>query len=173
NSVLTLKAIRENITSNNRSFDYISGAIHAKELLEVNTTYPYYTVCGEFLAPMIPGAWPAFWMTGTTWPPEVDILEFKGDNNDNFNIYIDKNIPTYWNQIPITSPKEWYTYCIFMEKVNNADVNITFSLNNQNNITYTAVGYVGKQFWLIINLEMEGSSGPKGPDNDTYFMARN
>ncbi|CAG8760178.1 24203_t:CDS:2, partial [Cetraspora pellucida] len=177
-SVLTLKATRNFSEAYNRTFNYFSGAVHAKQLLEVTEQYPSYTMCGDFLAPMIPGAWPAFWITATSWPPEVDILEFKGDNNDNFNIYIDKNTPTYWDQIRIHSSDDWNTYCLYMKRVNNTDVNntdvdITFSLNNNISITHTATDYVGKQFWVIINLEMEGSSGPSGPLNDTYYYARN
>lgn len=33
-------------------------------------------------------AWPAFWLTGADiWPPVSDILEYKGDTRNWFNIY--------------------------------------------------------------------------------------
>ncbi|CAG8616508.1 8942_t:CDS:2 [Cetraspora pellucida] len=163
NSVLKLKAIRKNIRLKKLSFHYLSGAIHAKNHLEVNDQFPYYVLCSDFIAPMIPGAWPAFWLTSaTSWPPEVDMLEFKGDKNNNFNIFINKTKSVYSNKVPITRPNDWNTYCISMKKVNDTDVKVTFSLNNHNSITHTASGYVGKQFWLIINLQMEGSSGLSG-----------
>jgi hypothetical protein len=31
--------------------------------------------------PVGKGVWPAFWMWGSTWPPEIDIIEAYGDNN--------------------------------------------------------------------------------------------
>jgi beta-glucanase (GH16 family) len=45
-----------------------------------NFTYPQYEVRGEFQAPSAGGTWPAFWLTRVrSWPPESDILEYKGD----------------------------------------------------------------------------------------------
>ncbi|CAG8770721.1 7801_t:CDS:2, partial [Racocetra fulgida] len=140
-SVLTLKAIRKTVKSENITFNYLSGAIHAKNYLGVTDQYPSCVICGDFIGPMIPGAWP-------------------GDKNNNFNIFIqNKYTPIYWDKIPITCPNDWNTYCISMKKTNKTDVKITFSLNNEHNITHTVSGYVGEQFYLIINLEMEGDSG--------------
>jgi hypothetical protein len=34
-------------------------------------------------------------------------------------------------------------------------------------------GFVGKPMWLILNLQMEGSSGDWGPGGDTFYRARN
>ncbi|CAG8801446.1 34907_t:CDS:2, partial [Gigaspora margarita] len=99
NSVLTLKATRNYRQIGGNKFDYLSGTIHAKELIEVNSSYPNYLICGDFIAPTIFGTWPAFWLTGTSWPPEVDILEFKGSTFNNFNIYINNTNPTNSDQI--------------------------------------------------------------------------
>ncbi|CAG8738325.1 7505_t:CDS:2, partial [Gigaspora rosea] len=74
NSVLTLKATRNNSQINGRIFDYLSGTIHAKKLIKVNSQYPNYLICGEFIAPMTFGTWPgamAFWLTCPNWPPEL------------------------------------------------------------------------------------------------------
>ncbi|CAG8852041.1 23286_t:CDS:1, partial [Gigaspora margarita] len=61
NSVLTLKATRINNQPNcniPHHISYRSGTIYAKELIEVNSQYPNYLICGDFIAPTIFGAWP-------------------------------------------------------------------------------------------------------------------
>ncbi|RIB10218.1 Glycoside Hydrolase Family 16 protein [Gigaspora rosea] len=93
NSVLTLKATRNNSQINGRIFDYLSGTNYGKELIEVNSQYPNYLICVS-------------WLTYTTWPPKVDMLEFKGSTLNNFNIYINQTVPTYSDQINITSPND-------------------------------------------------------------------
>ncbi|CAG8724204.1 15566_t:CDS:2, partial [Dentiscutata heterogama] len=156
------------------NFTYLSGTIHAKELIEVNSSYPNYLICADFMAPTILGTWPAFWLTATSWPPEVDILEFKGNTLNNFNIFINEPHPAYSDQINITSPANWNTFCFYMNMINNSsNVNASLSLNNMQNITHTAENYVGKQFWLVIDLQMEGSSGKDGPLTDTFYYIRN
>ncbi|RIB22055.1 Glycoside Hydrolase Family 16 protein [Gigaspora rosea] len=175
NSVLALKATRNNNQPGGNKLKYTSGTIYAKELIEVNSQYPNYLICGDFIAPTIFGTWPAFWLTCTTsWPPEVDILEFKGSTFNNFNIfYINKTVPTYSDRTNITSPNDWNTFCFYMNMINNNNVSVTLSLNNMPNITHTAEGYVGKKFWLIIDLQMEGSSGGPGPSSDAFYYLRN
>ena len=87
NNQIVLKACRINwdegkSTANpHPEIHYHSGAIHSKETFTVNNQYPNYEIKGEFKAPYGPGTWPAFWLNGAwTWPPEIDILEFKGNN---------------------------------------------------------------------------------------------
>ena len=64
-----------------------------------------YEVRGEFQAPSARGTWPAFWLTGaTSWPPESDILEFKGDSRNWFNTY--KNAAGAWSStiVSVSNP---------------------------------------------------------------------
>ncbi|CAG8634157.1 26011_t:CDS:2, partial [Gigaspora rosea] len=175
NGVLTFRATRNYDKIGGEKFNYLSGTIYAKELIEMNSQYPSYSISGDFKAPTIKGTWPAFWITcSSSWPPEVDILEFKGRTFNNFNIYlINETVPTYSNQTNITSPKDWNTFSFYMNMINNNDVSLALSLNNMPNITHTAKGYVGKQFWLIIDLQMEESSGSPGPSSDTFYYLRN
>jgi galactan endo-beta-1,3-galactanase len=57
-----------------------SGAVHLKQQIKVTAELPYWEISGDFQAPTVFGSWPAFWITGAwSWPPEVDILEFKGN----------------------------------------------------------------------------------------------
>lgn len=40
----------------------------------------------DFVAPVLTGTWPAFWLTATRcWPPEIDIAEWKGSGQIFFN----------------------------------------------------------------------------------------
>ncbi len=53
-------------------------------------------------------AWPAFWLTGADiWPPESDILGYKGDTRNWFNIYW--NASGGWSNttVNVPSPGSW------------------------------------------------------------------
>ncbi|HEX6426652.1 MAG TPA: glycoside hydrolase, partial [Niastella sp.] len=87
--VLTIKATRINWNEGNSSADpylpirYHSGAINTKFRVLVNDQFPNYEIKGDFQAPSVRGSWPAFWLTGVnSWPPESDIMEFKGNTNN-------------------------------------------------------------------------------------------
>lgn len=150
--------------------EYHSAAIHAKDQIVVNDTYPNYEIRGEFQAPSARGTWPAFWITGAnSWPPESDILEFKGDARNWFNTY-----DGAWDNtiVPVSSPGSWHEYRIWMTKVNATDVEIHYYLDDEWKASHIGSNFVGKPMNLIINLQMEGSSGTPGPSGDTYFRAR-
>ncbi|WP_207212056.1 glycoside hydrolase family 16 protein [Promicromonospora panici] len=150
--------------------EYHSAAIHAKDQIVVNDTYPNYEIRGEFQAPSVRGTWPAFWITGAnSWPPESDILEFKGDARNWFNTYDGS-----WDNtiVPVSSPGSWHEYRIWMTKVNATDVEIHYYLDDVWKASHIGSNFVGKPMNLIINLQMEGSSGTPGPSGDTYFRAR-
>jgi beta-glucanase (GH16 family) len=150
---------------------YYSGAIYAKDQVLVNDTYPNYEIRGEFQAPSARGTWPAFWLTGATgWPPASDILEYKGDARNWFNTY-----DGGWEStiVGVSSPGSWHQYRIWMTKVNATDVDIHYYLDGVWKAQHRGSNFVGKPMWLIINLQMEGSSGSPGPSGDTFYRARN
>ncbi|MDT0265777.1 hypothetical protein RM844_05675 [Streptomyces sp. DSM 44915] len=37
---------------------------------------------------------------------------------------------------------------------------------------HRGAGFVGQPLWIIVNLQMEGSSGSSGPTTDTLYHAR-
>jgi galactan endo-beta-1,3-galactanase len=85
--VLIIKATKVPETEGNSSSDphllirYHSGAIHGKQQVVINDQYDAWDVSGDFKAPIGRGTWPAFWITGAfSWPPESDIMEYKGNN---------------------------------------------------------------------------------------------
>lgn len=179
NGVLTLRAARINWDEGTSSSSphlpirYHSGAVHARDQVVVNDQFPNWEVKGDFQAPSARGTWPAFWLTGVnSWPPESDILEFKGDNRNWFNTFrtssdVDSTI------VSVSSPGSWHNYRAWITKVGATDVDIHYYIDGQWKAVHHARGFVGKPMWLIINLQMEGSSGSPGPSADTYYRARN
>ena len=127
----------------NLKINYHSGAIHAKHKILINDQYPDYEIKGEFKAPIAPGTWPAFWLTGAnTWPPEIDILEFKGNNVNWFNTFRTKSdIDT----CKTTLDNGWHKYRIWMTKVSKTDVEIYFSIDEKHKAKHRG-NFVGKPF---------------------------
>ncbi|MDP9615297.1 hypothetical protein JOF35_007635 [Streptomyces demainii] len=177
--VLTLKATRitwdegTSSSSPHLPIRYHSGAVHAKNQIVVTDQFPDYEVKGEFQAPSAPGTWPAFWLTGvSSWPPESDILEFKGNSNNWFNTFRTSSDVSS-TVVGVSAPGNWHTYRAWITKVNGSDVDIHYYLDGTWKAVHRGAGFVGTPLWLIINLQMEGSSGSSGPGGDTYYRARN
>ena len=59
-----------------------------------------------------------------------------------------------------------------MTKVNDVDVDIHFYIDGDWKAKHTG-NFVGKPFHLIMNLQMEGSSGGNSPSGCTTYMGRN
>jgi beta-glucanase (GH16 family) len=168
---LTIKA---SPVSGQGSIHYLSGAIWAKDRVLVNDQFPQYELRGEFQAPSVRGTWPAFWITGaTSWPPESDILEYKGDARNWFNTY--KNASGGWSNtiVSVASPASWHQYQAMVAKISATDVQIQYYLDGVLRGTHRGANFVGKSMWIIINMQMEGSSGSPGPTGATYYSARN
>jgi hypothetical protein len=143
---------------------YHSGAIHAKQHILVNDRYPHYEIKGEFKAPTGTGTWPSFWLDGMeSWPPEIDIMEFKGDSVNWQNTFrTSSDVSTIKKYVP-EADSRWHEYRVWIAKVSNTEVEIHFYIDDAWTGMHRA-NYVGKPLWIIINLQMEGSSGSPGPD---------
>lgn len=176
--VLHIKAAHINWNEGNSSsspylpIHYHSGAINAKFQVLVNDQFPNYEIRGEFQAPSVKGSWPAFWLTAVnSWPPESDIMEFKGNSNvwqNTFRTSSDvSSIVT-----PVSSPGNWHEYRIWMTKSTATDVTIHYYIDGVWKGQHTG-NFVGKPMYIIINMQMEGSSGSPGPTADTYLNVRN
>jgi hypothetical protein len=175
--VLAIKATRITWDEGNSSaspylpIHYHSGAIHAKQQVLVNDQFPNWEVKGEFQAPSARGTWPAFWLTGaTSWPPESDILEYKGDARNWFNTYDGEWESTI---VDVPDPGAWHSYRAHLSMANDNDVTIDYYLDDRHVGTHTGSNFVGEPMWVILNLQMEGSSGEPGPTTDTLYHARN
>jgi len=157
------------------SIHYFSGTCYAKSQVTVSDAWPKWQVKGEFQAPSAKGTWPAFWLTAVnSWPPESDIMEFKGSTTCWTNTY--KNESGGWSSLgtTITNPgTTWHTYTAYLYKKNSTDVTIEYWIDGVKKATHTGAAFMNAPLWLILDLQMEGSSGTPGPTGNTYMRARN
>ena len=188
--VLTIKATKAAETEGKSSSDphllirYHSGAIHSKQQVTINDQYDAWDLSGEFMAPVAGGTWPAFWITGaSSWPPESDILEFKGNNVCWQNTADGPD----WRNIGWETAKTtvadadvaWHSYHVVMTRVKDdrgswtSDVRCEYYIDGVVKGTHTGTNFYNQTFNIIINLQMEGSSGSPGPLTDTFYYARN
>ncbi len=176
--VLHLKATRISGSEGNSSsspylpIHYHSGTVNTKFHVLINDQFPNYEIKGDFQVPSGTGTWPAFWLTGVnSWPPESDIMEFKGNSNcwqNTFRTSSDvSSIIT-----GVSSPGSWHNYRVWITMVDSVNVNIHYYIDSVWKGMHTA-NFVGKPLYVIIDLQMEGSSGTPGPGGDTYMAARN
>ena len=152
---------------------YHSGVVHAKHQVTVTEEYPEYRVYGEFKAPIAKGTWPAFWLTAVNgWPPETDILEFKGDSYNWQNTFITpQNVTTVKQNVP-DSMEQWHSYEAVLKRVDDTHTTITYYFDGKKQGEHDT-NFTNKPMWIIINLQMEGSSGTPGPDAEVNYFARN
>ncbi|KAJ7599244.1 endo-beta-1,3-galactanase [Mycena floridula] len=157
----------------NPAIHYASGAIHAKSQITV-TSANSYTISGEFSAPTTKGTWPAFWLTAVNgWPPETDIGEWKGTANNWCNTF---NTSSIVRSDLLAWPTDLSFHAlkaVLTAESDGSTVKIDFYLDNVFRVTQYGAGFVGAPMWLIINLQMEGSSGSPGPTSTTTYKARN
>jgi hypothetical protein len=110
---------------------YHSGAIDAKQQVTLTDEYPLYIISGMFKAPVAKGTWPAFWLTSVdSWPPECDILEYKGDSiNWQNTFYTPKNVATIKKPVP-TAFSQWHRYKAILNKINHTDVDVSYYIDD-------------------------------------------
>jgi hypothetical protein len=142
---------------------YHSGTIHAKHQVTISDQWPVYEVSGYFKAPVVKGSWPAFWVTAVKgWPPESDILEFKGDSINWMNTFITPRDITTKKIAIADAATNWHHYKAILKKVNDTDIDIHYYFDQQE-VAVHRCNFMNKPLWIIINLQMEGSSGGPGP----------
>ena len=179
NNVLQLKAVKvkrsegKSRLTPNLDIKYQSGAVHAKHKITVTKEYPQYRISGQFKAPITAGTWPAFWITAVNgWPPESDILEFKGNAINWQNTFITpQNVTTIKTTLP-DALQQWHTYTAVLKMLDEEHTLITYFVDGEKKEEHYT-NFTNKPLWLIINLQMQGSSGNEGPDTETVFYAKN
>lgn len=156
---------------------YASGAVYWKGLVAVSEEFPVWRLSGEFSAPTARGTWPAFWITAAKgWPPELDILEYKGDsvcwqNTLRGASYKDAKFLTH--KTPVPDAGSFHRYSVEMRRANATDVTVRYFIDDKLTGQDVALDYVDKPMQLILNLQMEGASGEPGPVTAQRFMIRN
>ncbi len=169
--ILKIQADRTEVWEGNSTADpwlriyYHSGAIHYKNHITVTDEKPYWIISGDFKVPTMVGSWPAFWITGAwNWPPEIDIMEFKGNNTNWQNTVTGpdwQNTSWQTTKTDVTKAGDWHNYKLIMYKTSDTDIAADLFIDGEKKASHTA-DFVGKPFWLIINMQMEGASGGEG-----------
>ncbi|CAK7215557.1 hypothetical protein SBRCBS47491_002521 [Sporothrix bragantina] len=150
---------------------YLSGAVHAQKHITVDkgTTVE---LAGDFRATVTKGTWPAFWLTAVDgWPPEVDMAEWKGSGKISFNTF-NTSSQVATKDVTYPSPGDFHAIRCVMRDENGKDVQVKFYMDGKLVTTQVGKGFTGKAMYLIINLQMEGSSGSPGPKTNTEYSAR-
>ncbi|KAG2417687.1 hypothetical protein HFD88_008906 [Aspergillus terreus] len=174
-------------TSGGQEINYLSGAIHSATSFTVEAGSGF-DIQAEFQAPTATGTWPAFWLNGAdTWPPEIDIAEWKGmyplnfeglrlmgigTGDISFNTF-NTSSEVQAHDIEYPSPDNFHTVKAEIRDEDGSNISVKYFLDGTEVTTQYGAEYVGKPLNLIINLQMEGSSGSPGPTTDTYYRVRN
>ena len=150
-------------------YAYNSGTVFAKQNFKV-TSGGGLDFSAQFMATTIKGTWPAFWLTAVaSWPPEIDIAEWKGDGNIFFNTF-NTSSQIAADPIPYPNPQQWHSvFCSLRDAGNGADVTVDFWLDGTHVTTQWGKSYLNRDFFLIIDLQMEGGSGSPGPMTSEFF----
>ncbi|PYH97986.1 putative glycoside hydrolase [Aspergillus ellipticus CBS 707.79] len=159
-------------TSSGVAINYLSGTVHSADTFTVEAGSGF-NIQAEFQATTEEGTWPAFWLNGAnTWPPEIDIAEWKGTGDISFNTFNTSSEVEAVN-VDYPSPDEFHTVRSEIRDEDGSNISIKFYLDDELVTTQYGNDYVGKPLYLIIDLQMEGSSGSPGPTTDAYYLIRN
>jgi galactan endo-beta-1,3-galactanase len=149
---------------------YLAGTVHARQHVTV-TKGLSVELAGEFRAPVARGTWPAFWLTAVDgWPPEVDLAEWKGGGKISFNTF-NTSSQVAARDVAYPSPSEFHAVRCVLWDENGRDVGVKFYLDGKLVTTQVGRGFTGKALYLILDLQMEGSSGSPGPTSGTFGVS--
>ena len=144
------------------AINYLSGAVGAKQ----HFTVPKgggLIFSGSFQATTTKGTWPAFWLTAVNgWPPEVDMAEWKGSGKISFNTFNTSSV-LGWKDVAYSNPGQFHDIRCQLKDMNGKDVQVKYWMNGVEVTTHYGKDYTEKPLYLVINLQMEGSSGSPGP----------
>jgi hypothetical protein len=157
-------------------YNYQSGVVYAN--VDVPTSgYNYVTLDADIYTPYAgtTGCWPAFWLDSAwTWPPEIDIAEFKG-NAGGGNVWQnqDNTSGTWVCVISTMAPGVWHHYGLALGPVTYGNRTYQLYLDGVIKGQGVFLDTQGVPFSIIFNYAMEGSSGTPGPTYNTYIQAKN
>jgi hypothetical protein len=152
---------------------YESGVAWAKTNVP-SSGYSYVTVDVDMYVPVAGtrGCWPAWWLdSATSWPPEIDIAEFKGNGNVWQNVDDDNN--NWQSKQTGINASQWHHYGLALGPSNGGYR--TYQLFTDGSIKIQGKFWDPKNapFWIIANYAMEGDSGTPGPTYNTYVQYHN
>ena len=98
----------------------------------------------------------------------MDIAEWKGSNQIWQNTY---DSATGWEYVARTaSTSGSYKTHIQAKSSTSADAWVYLYINGAWRGTHTGNGFVGKSYYIMANLQMEGSSGSPGPASASFTV---
>lgn len=170
NAYLQLQSDYTGPQANNSALSYNSGTVYAKQQFTVDVGGGL-DFQANFVAPVARGCWPAFWLTGVdSWPPEIDLAEWKGTGKISFNTFNTSSEVTAADFDYPTPTTAWHTVLVELRAEDDeSTLRADFYLDGELFTTQWGKGMVGAEFWLIIDYQMLGSSGSPGPKETTYF----
>jgi len=170
---LQLKSDYTGPQASNSDLSYNSGTVYAKQQFTVEADGGF-DFQSNFVAPVAEGCWPAFWLTGAdTWPPEIDLAEWKGTGKVSFNTFNTSSVVATDDVTYPTPTTAWRTIRnVLRAEADGTTVSIQFWMDGTLITTQYGEDMVGKPFWLIMDYQMLGSSGSTGPKTTTYFLAQ-
>jgi hypothetical protein len=154
-------------------YNYQSGVVWGKVNVP-SSGYNFVTLDCDIYTPYAgtTGLWPAWWLDSAwTWPPEIDIAEFKGNigggnvwqnavgSSGGWSVVISSVNASQWHHYGLAlGPASGgaRTYQLFLDGV----------IKNQGSIPDAQ----GVPFWVIFNYANEGDSGTPGPTYNTYIQ---
>jgi beta-glucanase (GH16 family) len=161
--LLSMVAQKQDVTSpiSGQLFHYTSGMIQSKP--SFNFRYGYMEA--KMWVPKGSGFWPAFWTwpQNEQWPPEIDVMEFYGDNPT--KVYCTFHGPNGADGTSVDKPDwttGWHVFAVdwepnriewLIDGVSIKTINTSASLN----------------MYLIANLAIADGSGAPAPDASTRF----
>ncbi|CAO2652730.1 Nn.00g021410.m01.CDS01 [Neocucurbitaria sp. VM-36] len=152
--------------------NYLSGAVGAKQHFTV-TQGGGLIFSASLQASTTKGTWPAFWLTAVSgWPPEVDMAEWKGSGKISFNTF-NTSSSAQTKDITYPNPEAWHDIKCQLRDNGGGVVQVKYWMDGVEVTTHYGKDYVGKELYLVINLQMEGSSGTPGPTKNTTYSIRN
>jgi hypothetical protein len=172
NNVLTLNSYY--IVQN--GCNYQSGVVWAGAQVP-SGGYNFVTLDADIYTPYAgtTGCWPAFWLDSAwTWPPEIDIAEFKG-NQGGGNVWqnVDNTGGTWVCVISTVTPSLWHHYALALAPANGGNRFYQLYCDGVIKGTGSFTDTQGVPFSIIFNYAMEGSSGTPGPTTTTYIQVKN
>ncbi|KAF3769917.1 family 16 glycoside hydrolase [Cryphonectria parasitica EP155] len=170
NAYLQLESVYTGPQASDSALSYNSGTIYAKQ---------YFTVEADggldfqanFVAPVAEGCWPAWWLDGVnSWPPEIDLAEWKGDGDISFNTFNTSTVVAAQDYAYSTPTTAWHTILVELRPEDDGTtLKAEFYINGDLITTQYGSDMVGEPFYMIIDYQMLGSSGSTGPTETTYF----
>ena len=128
------------------------------------------TFTADFTASTQKGCWPAFWLNAASgWPPEIDIAEWKGSGDISFNTF-NTSSQVAADNVPYPDAGDWHTVKAVLTDNGGGNVKTVFYLDGKQETSQVANGYIGKALELIVDYQMEGSSGTPGPTSSKFSI---